>query len=359
MSQSNTAYINAYGCTTTAGAGVDALWQALKTADFPIPAKREFRFQNYQESKTTRELLVRQLTTAFIEACPKVPSGTLGILLASTKGYSNDFIWDLPENQQGPDPLSGILEDFIATTGLKPKKSLCVSNACSSALAAMKLAQMWLDRGEVDQVMVLAADAVTPFVRKGFQSLKLETEDRPRPFAENRSGFFLGEAAACLLLSQNGEGPRLLPVGLDTEGSAVTRPSFSGESLIRAVGRIPDGLIPDIIVAHGTGTLINDETEDLAFGRLYPNARPWITGSKWRTGHTLGASAAIDTILACEILRRGTTFALATTDKIDPKFSCRFITRRDRIEGARRVMVSSLGFGGMHAAALLEHPACV
>src|SRR5262249_38104808 len=93
-----------------------------------------------------------------------------GVILASTKGMSNDFVWH--DENYPSDPLTPVLREFLRRTELEPKRALCVSNACSSSLAAMALAQKWMEQG-LEQVLIVAADAVTPFVLKGFQSLKL------------------------------------------------------------------------------------------------------------------------------------------------------------------------------------------
>jgi hypothetical protein len=350
-------HINSYALESAAGPTVERLWSELTSkAD---ETRREFSFHGPRPA-TVRQLLGDKLMSCFAQT--KLPSGRLGVILASTKGFSDDFIWDKNASLE-TDPLTPLLDDFIQRAELKPERKLCVSNACSSALAAMRLAQIWLNNG-LDQVLVLAADAATPFVQKGFQSLNLVTKDYPRPFATNRSGFFLGEAAACLVLSKERvkDSVRLLPVGLDTEGSAVTRPATSSASLLRACARIPG--IPraravDLIIAHGTATMINDETEDLAYSALFGDSvfKPFLTGSKWRVGHTLGASGAVDTILACEALKRNRSFALEASREIDPALKCRYLGPGMESGNLHRILVSSLGFGGMHAAAVLEPPA--
>jgi 3-oxoacyl-(acyl-carrier-protein) synthase len=277
--------------------------------------------------------------------------------LASTKGRTSDFIWQATPAQLQEDPLTPLLHAALAAAELKPWRSVVVSNACSSALAAARLAQLWLKQGMSD-VIILAADVVSDFVIKGFDSLKLLSEQAPRSFAANRNGFLLGEAAASLWISHSIRDTRAIlhPVGLDSEGSAVTRPTASGESLVRAAEQITGirEIPPDLILAHGTGTPINDQTEDLAFSQLFPSLKPPITGSKWCVGHTLAASGAIDLILACEILQRKEVFSLHTTDKVDPAFKCRYLTQGAPLpEAPSRVMISSLGFGGMHASALV------
>ncbi len=361
------AWLRSYGCTTAAGDNAESFWLALRNgSDLSEPAPQNTRVCLFKGPRppSVRELLNNQLLMAFSQVHTSLErTRPFGVIFASTKGMSNDFIWNASSEQMSSDPLTPVLKDFLKRSELTPTRSLCVSNACSSTLAAIALAQHWL-RQDVEQVLILAADAVTPFVQKGFQSLKLVTNGTAQPFSGSRSGFYLGEAAACLLLARESTPDALFlhEVGLDSEGSAVTRPSFSGDSLVRAAQRIPQLLAtpPQVVVAHGTGTPINDETEDLAFTKLFSDLtnKPLITGTKWCAGHTLATSAALDTIAAAHALKHQELFHLHTTDSVDVKFKSQYLTRgAQTAKSFSRIMISSLGFGGMHAAALLERRA--
>ncbi len=260
---------------------------------------------------TVLENLTLKLRKASLAAAKFRPRGAFGVILASTKGVSEDFIRK-PGADLAIDPLTPLLQNALRRMELQPSRSLCISNACSSGLAAVKLAQIWLRQG-LDDVLILAADASTPFVRDGFASLKL--------------GFAIGEAACVMWVSARPSDLRVRGVGLDSDGSTVTRPLTAVPSLRRAILQIPDVLSrpPDLIFAHGTGTPANEETEGLVFDELFPQV-PRLS-SKKEFGHTLGASANLDMILACEKIREGS---------------------------AKKILLSSLGFGGMHAAALVE-----
>jgi hypothetical protein len=364
-------WIHAYGCVAATGNGVDELWSALKSGrdDSTIwpedSALRAFLFRE-RTATSIRSLLGDQLMNAFAPIADRVRAaanvGVTGVILASTKGMSNDFIWQ-PDVAPLSDPLTPLLHDFLRRSELAVTRSLCLSNACSSTLAALALGQLWLRQG-MAQVLIVSADAVTPFVVKGFRTLKLISEQRGRPFAAERNGFLLGEAAAAILLTasrHHADDIYLHEVGLDSEGSAVTRPSHSGESVRLAACRIPELLSPppQVIIAHGTGTPINDATEDLAFARVFAKQQqpaPLITGTKWCVGHTLAASGALDIVAGCEALRRQQLFSLFTTVAADPSFTGRYFTNSNVATpiSFARLLVSSLGFGGMHASALLE-----
>jgi 3-oxoacyl-[acyl-carrier-protein] synthase I len=358
-------WLQSYGCATAAGDSAAELWAALldgrdNARPWPRdPNVKAFQFKNRGES-SIQNLLVEKLMLSWSRVKAELRRDeSYGVILASTKGISDDFIWDPANPANFSDPLTPILQEFMRRAELQPKRSLCVSNACSSSLAALALSERWMAQG-LQQVVIVAADAVTPFVVKGFQALKLISPTGVKSFAAERNGFYLGDAAACLLVTRERRDSslRVAHVGLDSEGSAVTRPSSSGASLRQAALRIPDILTnrPHILIAHGTGTVINDETEDLAFSSLFSDGElPFITGTKWCVGHTLAASGAIDLIAAAEALRAQKIFKLETTDVADPRFRGRYLVKNS-IPPVRfsRLMISSLGFGGMHASAVLE-----
>jgi hypothetical protein len=315
---------------------------------------------------SARAKLKNELLSAWSEAkgslespvLQRIKSGSrLGVILATTKSFVDDFIWNESLDEIHGDALTPLLRDFLNLADLQPTKQIVVSGACASSLSALDLAQQWLNQREVTEVLVLATDLVGPFVYRGFECLRVLAPNGGRPFSQDRSGFYLGEAAAAIVLSSHeGGGAFLRGVGVDAEGFAITRPSQSGESLKRACRSINGFQSPDLIIAHGTGTVVNDQIEDRVYTSLFPE-RPFITGTKWCVGHTLGASGAVDVIAACEALRTQTAFRLATTSEIDPEFQGRYLHASSDLRDLppiSRVMISSLGFGGIHAAALVE-----
>jgi 3-oxoacyl-[acyl-carrier-protein] synthase-1 len=282
-------------------------------------------------------------------------SRRLGVIFASTKGCVDDWVWQT-EPDLGRDPLTPVLEAFISAAELSPSDSICVSNACASSVGALLLAREWLAQERVDHVVLIAADHPARFVRKGFETLKVLSPTSCRPFSGDRDGLVLGDAAAAILLSRDHGEIEIQGVATDTEGYAVTRPEHSGASLRRAcVAAGAETLRPDLIVAHATGTKINDATEDHVFCSLYGAASVPVTATKWSIGHTLGASAAMDVIAACEILRRQEVFRVAPTTALDPALRSRFLAAGSELPHGplSRVLVTSLGFGGVHSAALI------
>jgi hypothetical protein len=359
-------WISAYGCTSAAGFSTEELWFGLNNGlDHSRPIDnsgenfpRAYSFPNKNSNKNQRELLVENLLCSWQQLNKKIKySEKLGIILASTKGFIDDVVW--AEEIPSQDCISPILNDFIERADISPKRTVCVSNACTSGISALFLANSWIEKGIVEEVLLLAADAVGPFVIRGFQSLKVLTMDKTRPFSDVRSGFFLGEATAAILLTKK-IGPFFIRgVGIDSEGYAVTRPSQSGNSLKKAIQIAKRNFKNplDLILAHGTATQLNDKIEDQVFYDLFFERKefPTITASKWSIGHTLATSGILDLILGCEAIKNQKVFSIANSIQKDPNFLCEYLTLgKSTNRKVDNFLVSSLGFGGLHASVIVE-----
>jgi hypothetical protein len=366
-------FLRGWGLVSTHGDGARACAEALRAgtvrpeersqAQWPVvPNGRSLAFYAAApEEVSVVEALAARLARAWDEALRDLTPAERAelfengaLLFASTKGCVEDYIWKSAEG----DPYTPVVEAFTRRTGFRPKRWLTVSNACASTHAALHLARGWLTRGEARWVAVLAADAVGPFVLQGFHALRALSPTSIRPFAASRDGLLLGEAAGVALLGPDGP-LRLSASAIDCEGFAVTRPSGEARSLARALQAAAAHGEPDAVIAHGTATQANDAAEDAAFTSALPR-RPWVTGTKASLGHCLVASGMVDLVAAAEWLRSGKPFALAHAEAPDPSFRSRLLTQRELADLAprawRRLLVSALGFGGVHAAFTLEKP---
>ncbi len=355
-----------YSCSTAAGSTPERFWHALTTGHDcrdKSTARPGCFWQERQESQL--DTLVYHLSVAYsglklsLESAGKdvLKGDRLGVIMASTKGAIEDFIWRDTVGQS--DFISPVLNRFIADVKLRPARIAVVSNACASSHGAVFLASRWFESKAVDHVLIVAADGVGPFVWQGFNSLGILAKETCRPFAGDRDGLQLGEAAAALLLSRTIPADLVIEgIAINSEGSAVTRPAKTGESLRKAcVGALnPNVGAPQLIIAHGTGTKLNDQTEDQVFSQLFGRHQtPVLTGVKWCTGHTLGASGAVDLIAAALALKHNTSFPLTNSIEKDPTMADRVALSSTSIHqgGIERVLITSLGFGGANAAAVL------
>ena len=384
--------IRRVGLISSAGIGCAKFWDALKNKtdlsgivsinDWPKKAKT---YWNNISKELPRACLfpkdIRQnfhdnsvknfLTKLFLNERKRkefdnlVKDSSLGIIFTSSKGNTEDYIWN--ENFKisigfSKDPYQDILNHFINLSGLKPKRTLTVSNACTSSHTGVFLAKEWLDLKVVDKVLILSGDFIGPFIVCGFSSLRSLTQTKNKPFDQKRDGLQLGEAAGLILLERtsqiNSGSVTIEEAFLSNEGHAVTRPSESGTSLKKVCEKVIDfENPPEVVIAHGTGTKANDKVEDNVFHEVFKNSPPpIITSTKGSVGHCLGASGSIDIIGGHYILKKQEVFPLTNTKEIDSSFKNNYLCE-DNMNPKQKInsiLITSLGFGGINAALVLK-----
>lgn len=375
-------YIIASEIITAAGFGKDQLWNSLldrkdrSTSSQKVSWSKSFgeegrlcliedhlgfekRFHSY--FSWLWEKILRDLPA---ETENHLKKSKVGLIFSSTKGFHQDYIFNESKNYN-KDAFYSVPEAFaVDHLKIKPERVLCVSHACASTHLSLEKAQFWLDHQICDVVVLLAGDLIGPFVYQGFQSLKIISSTACRPFSKDRDGLQLGEACGILVLSNAaGYGAvKIDSVKSDNEGSSVTRPSQDGRGLSKAIAQVTkeNSSSFDLIMAHGTGTLFNDFSEENAFAKL--PGQSLVTGCKACVGHTLGASGAVDVIAASLAMEKKQVFPITNTASKNPEYKMDYVTleyfEKFQSEILSRnfsnVLVSSLGFGGIHAALVLK-----
>jgi 3-oxoacyl-(acyl-carrier-protein) synthase len=181
-----------------------------------------------------------------------------------------------------------------------------INTACSSSANAILYGARLLRHGFAKRVIVGGAESLAKFTINGFNALNILSSKPCAPFDRDRNGLNLGEGAAFLVLEKeedlHGKKTYATLAGFGNKNDAYHPSSNSPEGLgpYLAMKEALDnsGLTPDeigYINAHGTGTENNDETESRAMIRLFENVPPF-TSTKSFTGHTLGASGAMEAV---------------------------------------------------------------
>jgi 3-oxoacyl-[acyl-carrier-protein] synthase-1 len=114
------------------------------------------------------------------------------------------------------------------------------------------------------------------------------------------------------------------------------------------------GLAPgeiDYINLHGTGTRANDAMEDRAVSHLFGATVP-CSSTKGFTGHTLGASGALEVVIALICIEDGLVPGALGVETVDPEFRADVATA-NRAVPVRRVLSNSFGFGGSNCSLVL------
>ena len=257
------------------------------------------------------------------------------------------------------------------TLGCKGPGSM-VSATCASSAFAVAAAAEQIVLGNADAMLVGGAEApLQPALLAQLQAAGvLGSHPEPgrtcRPFDLERNGMVLGEGSAFLVLeSARTAAHRRAPalarlagwaVGMDDTSRTGVNPQ--GTALIRVMQRALQvaGLTPGhvgYLNAHGTATRQNDAAEAQAVLRVFGDGVP-CTSTKPITGHCLGATAALESILCIEALRCQRIPPTVNCETPDPL--CPINVRPSPVPPSRMdaAMSNSLGFWGYHASLLFR-----
>lgn len=238
-----------------------------------------------------------------------------------------------------------------------------IAGACSAGGHALALGQDMLELGDADAVVVAAADAMTESMLAMIGRVADAPTDRVRPFDKDRQGVLLGEGAAALVLVPEGgtDTPlaRVLATGLSCDAGHETAPDPAGIArafgdVFARAGRPPDAV--DLVMAHGTGTALNDPTEALAIIDAFGARMPLVTAIKGAIGHTSGAAALHSLIVAIACLRDGVVPPIVGLRHPLPEAATLRLVSEPTSAEVRLVAVNSFGFGGVNAVSLVAAP---
>lgn len=189
------------------------------------------------------------------------------------------------------------------------------------------------------------------------------------PFDKERSGFVMGEGSGILILEEYEHavkrGAKILGeiagYGASCDANHMTAPLEDGSGAadcmtlaIRDAGIEPCEV--GYINAHGTGTPLNDKGETkavkLAFGEH--SKELLISSTKSMTGHLLGASGAIEAVMAIKALED--QFAPPTVGYKVPDDECdlKICPNEGVAFDSEYAMSNSLGFGGHNASLIFK-----
>ncbi|MDI6099264.1 beta-ketoacyl synthase N-terminal-like domain-containing protein [Actinoplanes sp. NEAU-A12] len=241
---------------------------------------------------------------------------------------------------------------------------ITVSNACSASSHALALACDLIDLGDADAVVACGADAMAESMLAMIGRVGDGYSEAVRPFDADRQGVLLGDGAVAVVVQRAGSSTRselrVRGVGLSCDAHHVTAPHPPGLLAAMRDAYQRAGLIPadaGLVVAHGTGTALNDPTEAAVLTGLFGDrpAGPRVTGIKGAIGHTSGSAGLMSLLVAGEALRHGRVPPIVGLRKPIPEAEpLDLVIDRPAPTGATLAQVNAFGFGGVNAVCLLE-----
>jgi 3-oxoacyl-[acyl-carrier-protein] synthase II len=249
--------------------------------------------------------------------------------------------------------------------------TLTYSVACASSAIAVGEAMRAIRHGIIDCAIVGGSEAMlTRGMLSAWSALRALADCDPddasrscKPFAANRSGFVLGEGATALVLESQeravARGARiyceLAGYGLTSDATHISDPTSAGQA--RALRSALDDAKIDpsavgYINAHGTATTVGDRVEVETIKSVFGQSASHIPVSSTKAlhGHVMGATGAIEFMIAVLALHTGTVPPTAHLDHADPELDLDLVPDgARRCEDLRCVVSNSFGFGGSNA----------
>ena len=319
------------------------------------------------------------ITTSGLKTCKEDWSENAGIILGSSIGgietinYSYKQVFEEGHNRLHPLTIPKIMNNsatsLISIEYQIQGPSFTVSSACSSANHAMGLAYETIKSRKSEGMITGGSESFLSFGGiKPWESLRILSQSKCRPFSKGRDGLVHGEGAGIFVFESLESAKKrkatiiaeVVGFSMSSDASDLIKPNNIGpKKALRGV--LKDGMINktevSYINAHGTGTILNDKVECEAINTVFgAHTRALkVSSTKAMHGHLIGATAAIE-LLAC---------TLAVSEKVipptinyvglDPDCDLDVVPNHSQeLKSVDVVLNNSFAFGGMNAVLALR-----
>lgn len=344
--------------------GGDEAWAA------PLPAHAKEMVQALREEDPKYQNLDNSVLYAIIASRNALAMAgwkagdDFGVNIGSSRGatalfenYHREFLeTGKTATLSSPTTTLGNISSWVAHDLQTQGPEISHSITCSTALHALLNGVAWLRGGMAEKFLVGGSEApLTPFTIAQMKALKIYAREegaypcRALDMDKRQNSMVLGEGASVICL-ETGKSNRTLAM---VEGMGYATEilehniSISAEaecfqrSMKMALGSIDPGEV-DVIAMHAPGTIKGDLSEWNAIGKVFPDAKPFMTSNKWKIGHTFGASGMLSLELAILMLQHQRYIGIPYMPVPRPT------------KGINRILVNAVGFGGNAVSVLLS-----
>ncbi len=319
------------------------------------------------------------ITNSGLNYCIDDWSETAGVILGSSIGgietINNSYkrVFEEGHNSLHPLTIPRIMNNsatsLISIEYKIQGPSFTISSACSSANHAMGLAYETIRSRKSDIMITGGSESFLSFGGiKPWESLRVLSQSKCRPFSKGRDGLVHGEGAG-IFVFESLESARkrkaeiiaeVIGFSMSSDGSDLIKPNNVGPQ--KAIeGVLKNGMINltdvNYINAHGTGTILNDKIECEAINKVFgTNSKSLkVSSTKAMHGHLIGATAAIE-LLACTLAISEKVIP-PTINYLGPDPNCDLDVVPNYCQEVKNVDVvlnNSFAFGGMNAVLALK-----
>lgn len=216
---------------------------------------------------------------------------------------------NLPENRFTFDgcSASGIARTISDTFKLSAE-CVAIEAACASSLAALHYGVRALQSGRLDTVICGGAECPANERDMVLCSAQMMlSKNKMAPFSQQADGFSPGDGGAFFILKRLADAKAagdtvhgvILGVSGSCDAKSMTAPDLEGQVIAINKAQKQSGLDPakvSFIEAHGTGTVLGDQTEISSISSCYGSVRdqPLTVGTvKYNFGHCFAGAGAL------------------------------------------------------------------
>ena len=243
--------------------------------------------------------------------------------------------------------------------------------ACAAGAQAYIDALHLLHRDEADFVVAGGTEAgLDPVAISAFANMHAlskqneHPEKASRPFDTARDGFVFGEGAGVMILeTEERAKARGARIYCELAGGAMTADAFHitaphpdgrGAKMAMKLALERSNMSPndiDAICAHATSTPLGDIAETKAVkAALGERAKDIVMSSpKSMIGHLVGASGAVNGIIAAKAIQDNVFPPTINLDDQDPECDLDYVANKARHMEINAVLSNAFGFGGQNA----------
>jgi 3-oxoacyl-[acyl-carrier-protein] synthase II len=352
---------------------------AIDHLDYPFLKPRQQARWPSPIFKYAQLTVARALSVSGVEITPQLAPRVAITYSSAVGGLDAVLTADRRLSQEGKLPapfinpnscinmVGGVVSIMTGATG----PISATITACATGTTSMIMGAMLIEQGRADLAICGAVDfaLVEPIVA-GFATMngayvpkEGAAEEAPqiasRPFSMNRRGFVISEGAGCIIVaSQEFAQTHGLHTHAQIAGWSMTSdahhyvaPNYDtvrrciAESIADA-GISPDQI--DAVNAHATSTRVGDQVEFDALNEIFKGKIPPATANKSLFGHAMGASSAIESILAVKGMETG-QLPPTINYSPDPKLDIDCVSEGSRALDQEYVLKNAFGFGGCNS----------
>lgn len=248
-----------------------------------------------------------------------------------------------------------------------PTRSFC--SACASSTVAIGNAYRAIKDREIDIAIVGGSEYFNDHYGTCFRAFDIikaiaDSVETICPFDVKRKGFLFTEGGAGILILENLKHAEkrnvsgiaeIVGYSENSDSYSMMAPEPGGKQIASVLDSVCEQSKLktediDYINPNGTGTISNDSIEAKVIKKIF-GAKPYINATKSITGHVMGASGAIETIVTALSIKNQTSHICKNLT--NPIEDLNFIFKEGKLAINNAIKLSN-GFGGHNCAVALK-----